>query len=200
MGERTVILAAGDFPRKGGEARRLLASARRVVACDSAAAAYRRHFGRWPTVIVGDLDSCPRQPTAVEVVRVPEQETNDLEKAMALCAARGWRDVVIVGATGKREDHAIGNVFRALVRGLPIVTDHGRFEPVRGCVTLRVRIGAAISIFAPVPRTCMTSRGLEWPLDGHRFRDLFGATLNRATAARVMLTSTRPAFAYIAFG
>ena len=42
---RTVILAAGDFPAKGGEPRRILLSASRVVACDSAADAFRREFG-----------------------------------------------------------------------------------------------------------------------------------------------------------
>ena len=42
MEDRTVILAAGDFPKKGGTAWKLLATATRVVACDSAADAYRR--------------------------------------------------------------------------------------------------------------------------------------------------------------
>ena len=55
-----------------------------------------------------------------EFVRVAEQETNDLDKAIRLCRERGWGDLVVVGATGLREDHAIGNVYRALaaeVRG-----------------------------------------------------------------------------------
>ena len=47
----TVILAAGDFPRRGGAAWRLLKSATRVVACDGAANAYRRRFGAWPASV-----------------------------------------------------------------------------------------------------------------------------------------------------
>ena len=198
----TVILAAGDFPRKGGEAWRLLASAKRVVACDSAADAYRRRFGRWPTVAVGDMDSARAAVAAssgCRVVRVGEQETNDLEKAIAYCRERGWRDPVVVGACGKREDHSIGNVFRALAHGLEIVTDHGRFVPVCGRKTLRVRPGAAVSIFAPGPATRMSSRGLEWPLDGVRFDNLYCATLNRAVAARLTLTSDRPVSVYVSF-
>lgn len=198
----TVILAAGDFPRKGGEAWRLLASAKRVVACDSAADAYRRRFGRWPTVAVGDMDSAKAAIAAssgCRVVRVDEQETNDLEKAVAYCRSRRWRSPVIVGACGKREDHAIGNVFRALAHGLEIVTDHGRFVPVCGKTTLRVRPGTAVSIFAPDPATRMTSRGLEWPLDGVRFENLYCATLNRAVAARLTLTSDRPVSVYVSF-
>ena len=200
MEHRTVILAAGDFPRKGGAAWKLLAAATRVVACDSAADAYRRRFHKWPTVIVGDLDSIsnPRFiPHPPSLIPVPDQNTNDLEKAMSYCARQGWRDPVIVGATGKREDHTIGNVFRALDYGCEIVTDHGRFVPIRGKATLKTEKGAAVSIFAPDPKTRMTSKGLEWPLDNVKFRNLYCATLNRATASRITLTATRPVSVFI---
>lgn len=194
----TVILAAGDFPRRGGEAWRLLSSARRVVACDSAAASYRRRFGRWPTAVVGDMDSLRARPDGALVVKVPDQDTNDLEKAMAYCDSKGWRSPVVLGATGRRDDHAMGNVFRALAHGLEIVTDRGRFVPVFGRRTLRVRRGAAVSVFAPDPATRMTSRGLEWPLDGVRFVNLYCATLNRAATGTVTLTADRPVSVYIA--
>ena len=205
MGDRemrpsTVILAAGDFPRKGGAAWTLLASAKRVVACDSAADAYHRRFGKWPTVIIGDLDSFSRPnlfPVPYSLIPVSDQETNDLEKAITYCAKRGWKDPVIVGATGKREDHMIGNVFRALDYGCEIVTDRGRFIPIRGRAVLKVRTGAAVSVFVPDPKTRMTSKGLEWPLDVVKFRNLYCATLNRATATRVTLTANRPVSIYI---
>ena len=194
MEHRTVVLAAGDFPRKGGAAWKLLAGATRVVACDSAADAYRRRFRKWPTVIIGDFDSFSRPGLSSlpsSLIPVSDQDTNDLEKALAYCVERGWRDPVIVGATGKREDHALGNVFRALDYGCEIVTDFGRFIPVRDRVTLTVAKGAAVSIFAPDPKTRMTSKGLEWPLAPVRFRNLYCATLNRATGTRVTLTTTK---------
>ena len=203
MAHHTVILAAGEFPKKGGAAWQLLASAARVVACDSAASAYRRRFGTWPTVLIGDLDSLNESVRAAAarggctVVRVAEQETNDLEKAMAFCAARGWKNPVIVGATGKREDHTIGNVFRALDGRCEIVTDAGRFIPCCGRLTLHLKKGSPVSVFAPDPHTRMTSKGLAWPLDNVKFRNLYCATLNRATAARVTISSTKPTYIYI---
>ena len=194
----TVILAAGDFPRSGGAAWRLLASAKRVVACDSAADAYRRRFGRWPTVAVGDMDSAKvAASSGCRVVRMDGQDDNDLAKAVAYCFSKGWKAPVILGACGKREDHAIGNVFRALEFGLEIVTDFGRFVPMCGRKILRVSPGAAVSVFAPDPTTHMTSRGLEWPLDGVSFRNLYCATLNRATSSRVTLTADRPVSVFI---
>ena len=198
----TVILANGDFPKRGGAAWKLLAAATRVVCCDGATDAYRRRFRRWPDVIIGDLDSLSRLPSRVSrppsLVKVPDQDTNDLEKAMAYCAKQGWKNPVIVGATGKREDHTLGNVFRALDYGCEIVTDTGRFVPVCGRATFRIAKGAAVSIFATDPRTRMMSKGLEWPLDSVRFKNLYCATLNRATGSRVTLTAARPVSVFIA--
>ncbi len=191
-----VILAAGDFPRKGGAAWKLLAEAKRVVCCDGAADAYRRRFGKPPTAVVGDCDSV--RGRFDNLVKIAEQDTNDLAKAVRWCRARGWKNPVVLGATGKREDHALGNVFRALESGLEVVSDYGRFVPVEGRATFRVARGTAISVFATDPATRMTSRGLAWPLDGFRFENLYGATLNRASASRVVLTSTKCVYVYIA--
>ena len=193
-----VILANGEFPKRGGAAWELLADAKRVVACDGAAKTFRRRFGRWPTAVVGDMDSIGCVPVGVEAVRIPDQDTNDLEKAARWCRARGWKKLVVVGASGKREDHMIGNVFRALDLGIEMVSDFGRFVPFLGKVSFRVAKGTPVSVFAPDRATRMTSKGLEWPLDGVKFANLYCATLNRASAARVTITSDRPALAYIA--
>ena len=197
MEDRTVILANGDFPKKGGAAWKLLAAAKRVVACDGAADAYRRRFRKWPDVIVGDFDSVRARSVSCRVIYDADQDTNDLEKALVYCVKQGWRQPVIVGATGKREDHALGNVFRALDYGCEIVTDTGRFVPVCGRAAFKVAKGTAVSVFATDPKTRMTSQGLEWPLDDVKFKNLYCATLNRATGTRVTLTSTRPVLVYV---
>ena len=198
MSSDAVILANGTFPKNGGEAWKLLASSKRVVACDGAADSYRRRFGKSPFAVVGDMDSVKWLPEGSEIVRIADQDTNDLEKAVRWCRTRGWSRPVVVGASGKREDHFLGNVFRALELGVDIVTDFGRFVPVCGKASFRVAKGAPVSVFAPDASTHMTSKGLEWPLDKVAFRNLYCATLNRASASRVSLTSNRPVLVYIA--
>lgn len=190
-----VVLAAGDFPARGGRAWRMLETARRVVCCDGAADSYRRRMRREPDAVVGDCDSVRGRFAAL--VRVPDQDTNDLEKAVRHCIASGWGEPVVLGATGGRADHAIGNVFRALDMNLAVVTDGGRFVPVEGRASFRVAKGSAVSVFATDPATRMTSRGLEWPLDGVEFRNLYCATLNRASAARIELTATRRVYVFL---
>ena len=66
-----------------------------------------------PDIIIGDGDSlCPeyRELYASLVHHNPDQETNDQTKAVHYLYARGMRRIAIVGATGKREDHTIGNI------------------------------------------------------------------------------------------
>ena len=192
---QTVILAAGTFPGKGTAARRLLEGAARVVCCDGAADAYRRYCHREPAAVVGDLDSL--RGVFEQTLRIPEQETNDLAKAAAYCRERGWKSPIVLGATGRREDHTIDNVFRALDLKLVVVTDYGRFIPFENRLTLRLAPGAAVSLFAPDSATRMTSKGLKWPLDDVRFDTLYRASHNLATARRVLLTTTRPALVYL---
>lgn len=190
----TVILANGSFPANGTIARKILDSAQRIVACDGAADAMLAISSRTPDVIVGDFDSLSdkARECGAELVHVEEQETNDLAKAVRLCRARGWREPVILGATGKREDHALANLFLALDARLELVTDTSRFIPLLGERDFEVKPGSAVSIFAPDPATHMTSSGLEWPLDGVEFKNLYCAALNRATAGHVTVSASHP--------
>ena len=178
----------------------ILATAEHVVACDGAAKKYRRRFGKAPEYIIGDMDSggALRLMQGVTIVRVREQESNDLGKAIRFCRERGWQHLAIVGATGLREDHALGNIFRAMEAMVPVFSDYGVFIPFVGRKSLAVRRGAAISVFATDRATKMSSKGLKWPLNGVRFDTLYRATLNCATAQRVVIESDRPAFVYIA--
>ena len=201
--KRTAILANGDFPLEGGVAWDILANAERVVACDGAADAYFSHFKKYPSLTVGDLDSISTANAQFRdgafLRRIPEQDTNDLTKAVMVCRENGWDDPVILGATGKRDDHTLGNIMRAFEFGLEIVTDYGRFTPISGNAKFAVSPGSPISIFAPDPTTRATSRGLEWPLDNVKFSNLYCATLNRATDSIVELTTDKMIFAYLPF-
>lgn len=197
MNADTVILAAGDFPSAGSRAWGILMEAKRVICCDSAADVYRVKTGREPTAVVGDCDSV--RGTFKTLVRIADQDTNDLAKAVEYCQSHGWSDPVILGACGKREDHAIGNVFRALEYGLDVVTDHGRFTALEAHGAYEVGKGASVSVFATERDTVMTSKGLRWPLDGVKFSNLYCATLNRADADVVELSTNRRVYVYVAW-
>ena len=182
----TVILADGDFPVHPVPLA-ILQHARRVVCCDGAAVKLL-DAGREPDWIVGDLDSLPaalRTRFAARLAADAGQETNDLTKAIRFCAARGWNDWTILGATGGREDHTLGNLalLAEHARGIPgaaLVTDTGRFTVLFASGRVASRAGQQISVFSFDPATAITSRGLRYPLERLRLTRWWQATLNEA--------------------
>jgi len=200
----TVILANGAPPQHPIPCQ-ILANARLLVCCDGALAAARA-LGREPDFVVGDGDSispADRQSLGDRFVHVPEQETNDLAKAFSFacrCDAMP-APFAILGATGLREDHTLGNIFRlvdftAKVPTTVLYTDSGTFEVLRGERRFACRAGDAVSVFAPFPDTAVTSEGLEWPLDGVSLASLWSGTLNRTTGESFALRTNQPILVY----
>ncbi|MBO5750911.1 MAG: 2-amino-4-hydroxy-6-hydroxymethyldihydropteridine diphosphokinase [Kiritimatiellae bacterium] len=194
--ERTVILADGDFPKKGGEALRILRSASRVIACDGAALKFRRHFHRWPEFTIGDLDSVGSNRPE-QIIFDDDDNTNDLEKALNFCRSNSFADPIVIGASGKREDHTIGNIFRALKAGVRMCTETGDFFPVFKKRTFRTFRSAGVSIFTCDPKASMKSRGLRWKLDGVKFDSIWRATLNRAASENFTVESNCETYVFI---
>ena len=201
MKRRAVILAAGEFPKKPYPLY-LLDSADVIVCCDGAAATFRRHFGdaRLPDAVIGDLDSISpsiRRHYADRIVQIEEQDDNDLTKALGYLTEHetGLEEITILGATGKREDHTIGNIslladFAQKIPDIEMVTDHGVFTVALRSGTFPSTPGEQISLFAVDPDTRVSSSGLKYPLNDLPLERWRQATLNEAIADRFTLTFT----------
>ena len=208
----------GQFPKKEYPLY-LLESADYVVCCDGALDTYLRHFSgrnlRRPDVVVGDMDSLSKK-TAERfrdiAVKIDEQETNDQSKAFHYILEH-FPDVDtihILGATGKREDHTIGNLSllmeyaREMRRqdcgrtvSVDIVSDWSTAFAITDSRTLDVGEGRSVSIICPDNSLNIKSEGLVWPTDNVVFDNLWQATLNRASADRISLTFSHPSIALI---
>ena len=208
----------GQFPKKEYPLY-LLESADCVVCCDGALDTYLRHFSgrnlRRPDVVVGDMDSLSKK-TAERfrdiAVKIDEQETNDQSKAFHYILEH-FPDVDtihILGATGKREDHTIGNLSllmeyaREMRRqdcgrtvSVDIVSDWSTAFAITDSCTLDVGEGRSVSIICPDNSLNIKSEGLIWPTDNVVFDNLWQATLNRASADRISLTFSHPSIALI---
>lgn len=181
---QATILANGDFPthRIPLEA---LRNADYLCCCDGAAQEAIDH-GFVPDAIIGDGDSLPketREQYSHIFHQIAEQDYNDLTKATRFCIAQGYTDIVYVGATGKREDHTLGNIFllpmylnELHVRPL-MLTDQGSFRPAQGEETFRSFSGQQVSIFNISCRE-IRSEGLKW--DSYAYSQLWQGTLNEA--------------------
>lgn len=181
-----VVLCAGDFPTHDIPLC-VLRDAPYLCCCDGAAVQAVSH-GLQPDAIVGDGDSLPddfkRQYSGIMHI-VSEQEYNDMTKATRHCIRRGARRIAYVGATGKREDHTMGNI-SLLVYYLDslsvqpvMLTDYGFFVPASGSRTFGSFARQQVSIFNVSSRS-IVSEGLRWP--SYAYSALWQGTLNEAEA------------------
>jgi thiamine pyrophosphokinase len=96
---------------------------------------------------------------------------------------RGMKHIAIVGATGRREDHTLGNIsllieYARAGAHVRSFTDHGVFIPCNGSTTLKCRKGQQVSIFNFTAKE-LCSEGLLYPI--YDFTNWWQGTLNECT-------------------
>ena len=198
-----VILAAGDFPSHPVPLQ-ALREADFVVCCDSAYKQFSIFNFQFsiPFVAIGDGDSLTeetKQELGDRWIEVSEQDYNDLHKAMEWATSKfGIQNSAfrILGATGKREDHTLGNISYLLTfadeypgADIEMLTDYGRFSTMRGTQHFDSFPRQQVSVFAMDPAVAVSSSGLRWPLDGMHLHRWWNATLNAALADSFELTT-----------
>ena len=206
-----VILCDGAFPTEPYPLY-LLDSADGVVCCDGALVKWLQHQPQArPLVIVGDMDSLSKELQERFrdcLFHETEQDYNDLTKAMrwVLREHPEVTEIVILGATGLREDHTIGNLgllmeytrlFQLGARNVSMVSDYGTAFAITDSCDLHLGEGRRFSFFSTDNSLRVTSEGLQWPLDGVVFDAWWKATLNRTTEPIVSLHFNHPSPALV---
>ena len=182
-----VILAAGDFPSHAVPWQVLEQYRDRIICCDGAADALL-HAGFYPQTVIGDGDSLSpanQQRFSDRLICNTEQDTNDLTKAFRYAVSRNYHRLLILGATGKREDHTLGNISLLAdyidYARVCMLTDYGLLLPVAGSAVLASYPGQQISVFC-MDQYPLTLRGLQWPVENRIISRWWEATLNETTA------------------
>ena len=206
-----VILCDGAFPSEAYPLY-LLDSAEGVVCCDGALAKWLEHApSARPLAVVGDMDSLPEalQKRFGDVLAPEsEQDYNDLTKAMrwVLREHPEVQGITILGATGLREDHTIGNLgllmeyprmFDLGDRRICMVSDFGTAFAITDSCDLHLGEGRRISLFSADNSLRISSTGLQWPTDEVVFDAWWKATLNRTSAPIVSLHFNHPSAALV---
>ena len=218
MHKTLVIICDGRFP-KSEYPRHLIRSADFTICCDGALQKFLRAstaiFGekRLPDVVIGDMDSLSptlRKRYSDIIVQIDEQEHNDQTKAFrwALENVAGISQIYILGATGEREDHTIGNISLLMeyarmydLEGMGInvemISDHATIFAATDTFGMDCGEGRRVSIFSPDNSLRIKSEGLEWPTDDVVFDNWWKATLNRAFQDHVRLEFSHRSIALI---
>ena len=216
MHSNVVIICDGVFP-KSEYPRYLIRTADFIICCDGALVKFLRNskaiFGeqRLPDLVTGDMDTLSesmQQTYADIIVKEDEQEHNDQTKAVrwALNNLEGIESIYIIGATGGRADHTIGNAALLMeytrmfdLNGINIesVTDNGTIFPINDTIEFDCGTGREVSIFTPDNTLRIKSEGLMYPTDEVVFDNWWKATLNKSVSDTVRLTFSHPSMALI---
>ncbi|MDR3128362.1 MAG: thiamine diphosphokinase [Bifidobacteriaceae bacterium] len=176
-----------------------------VIACDGAIKYLEVNKFLTVDYIVGDLDSLDfsdldRQANYLsKLVKVSDQDTNDLTKAVNFAIAKGVKQVVIYGATGKREDHTLANIALLLdyicqLDSVIMKSQYGTFYPVKQSLTCKTAPNCQISIFSIDKDVEITSSNLKWPLVKTKLSSWWEASLNTTITNQftIITNSTQP--------
>lgn len=203
-----IVIANGDFPSSPAVLS-LLDEADQLVCCDGALEKYLTWFcSQNPrpdhhVSVVGDGDSVT--PTLLERARrqglhchhhiIAEQESNDLSKAVHYAISEAGNmgaekediRVTLLGATGLREDHTLGNIslLAYYTTHYPqtdfiMVSDHGTFYPFSGRRRFPSVAGQQVSIFSLSPNEPISVTGLRYPIENRCLRWWWEGTLNES--------------------
>jgi len=200
MMNQVVILAQGAYPSHPYPLQ-ILQEAKTLICTDGAV---NNLTGREPDIIVGDLDSLSgilKERYASRLVINTDENTNDLTKAVQYCHEKGIRTITILGATGLREDHMLGNIsllgdYARMMDSVRMVTDYGTFwayadQPPRAgessSLSLPCIKGGPVSFFGLNPALKLQVSGVQYPVENVVFDAFWKATLNKCTGTRLDL-------------
>ena len=188
-----VILANGDFPSHEVPLGKLQ-DANTIICCDGAVNNLVEN-GMEPHYILGDLDSISdnlRNNYIDRIINLPNQDENDLRKVMVWAEQNRTKKASILGATGKRDDHSLANIFTLLQYPsqveMTIYTDHGIFSVVENEEKFDSFKGQQISLFATDQSIEVTSRDLKYNMKNKLLTNLYCSSLNEALKDSFTLT------------
>lgn len=199
----TVILANGEFP-KHPIPHSILTHCSYLVCCDGAINNLKE-TAKEPDAIVGDCDSLSeknRTQYASIIHTIAEQDTNDLTKAVNFCLRQGRKKIIILGATGKREDHTIANISLLCEymkeADVEMITDYGVFNAIDSDSIFESKAKQQVSIIC-IDRTPISSHNLAYKIENKTFTNWWQASLNEAESDTFEIKTNGRTIVYRAF-
>jgi len=191
-----VIIANGEFPNFEF-ALEILQSAEVIICCDGAYEAFLQSNieTQAEIVVTGDGDSLPAdllEKCKSAFISDKSTEYNDLQKALKYCQRKGYKNILLTGCEGKREDHFIANLsimatYSELL-DISMLTAHGIFHVIRQSATLPSFAGQQVSVFCKDSQLPLSFEGLKYPVKERCFQYLWEGSLNEAMGDNFTIT------------
>jgi thiamine pyrophosphokinase len=157
-----------------------------------------------PDVVIGDFDSLPEIPqnAPTQFIRIADQETTDLDKALEYLVNKGYNDINIVWATGKRLDHTLNN-FASLAKypdhKIVLYDDHSKAFLLPKSFSKIYNAGDSLSLMPVHKATGICTHNLMYKLidEELQYGQRSGACNQVLTTGAVTITHTSGTLALI---
>lgn len=174
-----LIVAGGEIPEEFAERVVMMGGYEVILAADSGMEfLYRLKIQ--PDIIVGDFDSVDpevldyyRSQEQIDICALPtEKDDTDMEAAIREAISRGAKKITLIGATGNRLDHELGNIAllgAGLENGvkIEILDPYNKIRMIDAPITIRrsEQYGKYVSLipFSDAV-TGVTLKGMKYPL------------------------------------
>ena len=189
-----LIVANGEFPSHSIPIN-ILNKSKFIIACDGATNKLY-DLGFEPNLIIGDLDSINRtvvKKFKQKIIYIKNQEENDLRKALQFCKSNNLLNINIIGATGKREDHTIGNIFSLNSfkdLNIKLFTNFGCFVNINKPTIFKSFKNQQISIFTENKNLKIDTFGLKYNFKSSPISCLYSGTLNECIGSEFFIKIT----------
>ncbi len=130
--------------------------------------------GYIPEAIIGDMDSIDeslikkhRYPSR-KMIEIPDQNSNDFEKALRFIQSRGVKYLTVFGFTGGQLEHTLNNwsvlAKYANVINMQVINSDRSCMMIDNSIILSTEPNEKISII-PFGEAQLSTKGLKWDLD-----------------------------------
>ena len=166
---KSILIIANGEPPRDTLIKKLVDKSDCIIAADGGSNfCYKKNI--YPHFIIGDLDSIDPETIShfkdAEIIRLAEQNTHDLDKAITF--AKTFKPVVIriVAAFGRRLDHSIANLLLLQSDSdqviLEFFDDQGQLTAISCDQTINLPIGQTVSLFSFLPVYGLSLRGFKY--------------------------------------
>ena len=165
----SILIANGKKP-KNKKIIEILKNAKNVICVDNGYE-LASELNITPSVIIGDLDSVDINKISKDIliIKDEDQNTNDLEKTLNYCLSKNIKDIILVGATGERDDQNLATILVSLEYieqlNIEILSDLYSIEFVNGKREFETEPMKEVSLISMDKENIITTQGLKYNLD-----------------------------------
>ncbi len=168
-----LLFAGGSRPNRS--AFKLAAQRSKHIVAIDGGLRHLRSLAVVPEVVIGDFDSAKPEDITwarrrrAHIVFSADQETSDMDKALAMCRERKWKNVVIACADGSRPDHFLYALSKTLSQrgtSFTFLFRNSVLRTLSGKARVRLRIGRG-RVFSWIGFAVAEGANLEfaqWPI------------------------------------